>query len=498
MKKLCVLFAAVLFAAAAFHEAPTHVSAKSDKFHRSSRPIPNRYIVVLDPNQDFRSDPDGTIADLNKNYPGEIDHVFSSALNGYSVQMPPGLAMQLSADPRVKYVEEDSLVDLQSTETGATWGISRIDQRSFIAPLDTNYYYNASGAGVSVYVIDTGVLTTHPDFGGRAVDAFDAYHDGGDMTVCNGHGTHVAGTIGSNTYGVAKSAMIYSVKVYPCDTAITGSMSAILSGIDWVNRHAVHPAVANMSMSGAASQTLDDAVRSSIATGITYVVSAGNNNDNACNYSPARTAEAITVGATDERDYRSSISNYGRCVDIFAPGEYITSLSNKPDSPTFIMSGTSTSSPHIAGIAALYLEQHPTAAPTEVQSTIVGNATPGVVTDVGTNSPNLFAYSLFPASTTGCGGTDYNGSLSSSGAADYQSSSNGFNGGSGRYQANLSIPAGSSFSLSLEKKGGGNRWSAVASSTTGSILYKGKSGTYRWKVMDVAGSGTYSLCAMTP
>ena len=500
MKKLCALCAAVLLAAVAFHNPAAHVQAKSDKFHKSSRPIPNRYIVVLDPNQDFRSDPDGTIEDLNKQFPGSIGHVFSSAINGYSVEMPRGLAVQLSDDPRVKYVEEDSVVDIQATETNATWGISRIDQRSFIAPQDTNYTYNTTGSAVSVYVIDTGVLTSHPDFGGRAVDAFDVYHDGGDMTQCNGHGTHVAGTIGSNTYGVAKGAMIYSVKVYPCDTSISGSMSDILSGIDWVTRHAVHPAVANMSMAGSPSQTLDDAVKNSIATGITYVVSAGNYSDDACKYSPARLPEAITVAATDERDYRSSISNYGACVDIFAPGEYITSLSNHVDSSTFIMSGTSTSSPHVAGVAALYLEAYPSASPQEVSNAIVNNGTAGVVIDAGTRSPNLFLYSTFMTigGSPSCGGTSYSGSLSSPGKMDYQSSSAGFSGNGGLYSGSVNMPQGAVFSITLQKQSK-KSWSTVATSASGQpISYQGRNGTYRWRVADVSGSGSYALCAVNP
>lgn len=507
MKKLCVVFAAVLFATAAFHNAPTHVSAKGEKYRTSARPVPNSYIVVLDNSLDFQYDPDGTIDGLNKQFPGSIKQIYKDALSGYSVTMPPGLARQLSDDPRVKYVEEDSEVEMQGTESNATWGLGRIDQRNFLYPLDTDYNYTATGAGVNVYVIDTGVTTTHPDFNGRVVNAFDVYHDAGDMTQCNGHGTHVAGTIGSTTYGVAKSTMIYSVKVYPCDMSRIGSMSDILSGVDWVTRHAVHPAVANMSLGGSSSQTLDDAVQSSIATGITYVLAAGNYSDDACKYSPADVANAITVGSTDQRDYRDSISNFGSCVDVFAPGVQITSTWNQTDTTTFVMSGTSTAAPHVAGIAALYLEQHPAASPAEVQSAVVANATTGIVGNAGSRSPNLLSYSLFgampppppppPPPTTGCDGSLYNGSLTGAGAADYLSSSNGFVGNGGRYKGDVTIPAGASFMLTLEKKGG-NKWSAVASSATGSILYKGKSGTYRWKVADVSGSGAYSLCTWTP
>jgi len=501
MKKLCTLVLTLAAAATVFYVSPT-TSAKSEKFHRSDRPISNRYIVVLDDAvENLIKDNQQRASELTADHSGLIHDVYSTAVSGYSVEMSEKEAIQLSDDPRVKYVEEDSVVELQSTESNATWGISRIDQRTFIAPMDSNYNYNTTGAGVSVYVLDTGVLVSHPDFGGRAVDAFDVYHDGGDMTRCNGHGTHVAGTIASTTYGVAKSARIYSVKVYPCDTSKTGSMSDILSGIDWVTRNAVHPAVANMSISGAVSQTLDDAVKNSSATGITYVISAGNYNDDACKYSPSRLPEAITVGSTDERDYRSSISNYGACVDLFAPGELITSLSNHTDSPTFVMSGTSTSAPHVAGVAALYLESMPVASPQQVRDAIVSNATSGAVFDSGTRSPNLFLYSTFMTTggnTTSCNGTAYAGSLSVPGTMNYHSSSNGFNGGTGAYNASLNVPAGAAFTLTLQKQSK-RTWSEVVS-TNGlqPISYRGKSGVYRWRVSDVTGSGSYALCTATP
>jgi subtilisin family serine protease len=499
MKKMCLIFLAA--AAASIYLLPAHTAARSDKFKRSSRPVAGSYIVVLNEDSpELKSDVPSAVGQLNREFPGNVRHTYDAALRGYSVEMTEQQAIALSDDRRVKYVEEDGAVDVQSTQSNATWGISRIDQRTRSAPQDTNYNYNTTGAGVSVYVIDTGVLISHPDFGGRAVDAFDVYRDGGDMTRCNGHGTHVAGTIGSNTYGVAKSVMIYSVKVYPCDTSRTGSMSDILSGIDWVTRNAAHPAVANMSMAGAVSQTLDDAVRSSSATGITYVVSAGNYNDDACRYSPARTPEAITVASTDERDYRSSISNYGACVDIFAPGEFITSLSNHLDSPTFIMSGTSTSSPHIAGVAALFLESNPAATPQQVSDAIVSNGSHDSIVDVGNRSPTLFVYSLFMSGgeTPPCAGTSYSGVLSTPGSMSYQSSSAGFDGNNGRYTAIVSAPLGAVFSLALQKKSK-RSWTTVTTSDTGQpINYQGRKGVYRWRIADVAGSGSYSLCAITP
>jgi len=497
MKRSCVLLAALFAISSFIAHAPTAAAARSDKFRRSERPVKGQYIVVL--NDSIKSDAVREVSvALGNQYGGNTLGTFDTALHGFVMQMSEEDALRLSDDSNIKYVEEDGEIEIQTTQTGATWGISRIDQRSFIAPQDSNYNYNATGSGVSVYVLDTGVLTSHPDFGGRAIDAFDVYNDGRDMTRCNGHGTHVAGTIGSNTYGVAKNVTIYSVKVYPCDTSRTGTMSDILSGIDWVTRNAVRPAVANMSMAGAASQALDDAVTASSATGITYVVSAGNFNDNACNHSPARTAAAITVGSTDERDYRSSISSYGPCLDVFAPGEFITSLSNHLDTPTFIMSGTSTSSPHVAGIAALYLEQHPAAAPAEVQGAIVNGSTPAVVTDVGPNSPNLFAYSIFDYEAPICRGTTFNGSIRQISGVDYQSSRSGFAGLIGVYSGTVQSSGMGTFSLALELKQK-NRWIQLASAGEGqSLLYEGRRGTYRWRISSVSRTGNYSLCASVP
>src|SRR5437773_1480594 len=317
MKKLCMLCVALLAAAVFFHSAPTQSSAKTEKFLRSSQPVPDRYIVVLNKDaSESGTDKGDTIAALNREFPGSVKNIYSSAISGYSVEMTEDQAKLLSEDPRVKYVEEDGVVLVQATQASATWGISRIDQRDWVYPLDTNYDYNATGAGVSVYVIDTGILTTHPDFGGRAVNAFDAYHDGTLFSDCNGHGTHVAGTIGSATYGVAKNVTLYSVKVFPCWGS--GTMSDVIAGVDWVTRHANHPSVANMSLAGPYSSALEDAVQKSIDSGITYVVAAGNYGSDACNYSPAHLGSAITVGSTDQRDYRDSISDYGPCVDIFA------------------------------------------------------------------------------------------------------------------------------------------------------------------------------------
>lgn len=502
MKKLAIVCIALCAGAIALTISPVKSSGKNDKFFKTGRAIPNRYIVVLNDNIDPASN-FVSVGDLSRKYPGRVDKVFTYALNGYAVEMSEDEALKLSDDPRVKYVEEDAEIVAQETQTDATWGISRIDQRSFASPIDTNYNYQATGAGVNVYVVDTGVLVTHPDFGGRAVDAFDAYNENIDISQCNGHGTHVAGTIGSNTYGVAKNVTLYSVKVFPCYG--NSSSASVIAGIDWINRNASPPAVVNMSLAGTASSTLDQAVKNSINQGFTYVVAAGNYSTDACGYSPADVAGAITVGATHTSDSRDETTNYGRCVDVFAPGVAIKSTWNQYPLPypTFIMAGTSTASPHVAGVAALYLQNHPTASPSEVSRAIVSNATPGAVYNPGTGSPNLLLFSQFDSGPppAGCAGTGFTGSLPGSGSVDFQSSSAGFPGRSGRYSGTLRVPAGAAFSLGLEKKVK-IRWSTVASSSGGptdqTINYNGKTGTYRWTITSALGSGSYSLCTENP
>lgn len=500
MKKLCVLTAALFAVAVFFTVAPTKTAGKNDKYLRSSRAIPNRFIVVL---QDQSVDPsfkdaETSISELNSRFPGAIDKVYSSAISGYSVEMSSAAAQLLSQDPRVKYVEEDGEVQAEDTEYNATWGLDRIDQH--LMPMDTTYNYSRHGNGVHVYVIDAGILTTHSEFQGRADSSVDFVRDNVPLDQCNGHGTSVAGIVGSATYGVAKNVNLHSVRVLGCNGY--GLVSDVLQGIDWVTRRAVRPAVANMSLGGGSSTAMNDAVGSSIASGITYVVAAGNETDNACNHSPANMSDAITVGASTRLDERLYNTNFGPCVDVFAPGLGVETTGVQSQYPVVFVSGTSFSSPYVAGAAALYLETHPTASPAEVQSAIVANATPGVLYNLGDGSPNLLLYSVFDEGGGGtCSGTTFGGTLSGTGSADFQSSSVGFAGRGGRYSGNLQIPNGMLFSLALEKKQK-TRWSAVATSSgnTGeqTISYNGKSGTYRWKITSVLGTGNYSLCAATP
>src|SRR5918912_2292976 len=320
-------------------------------------------------------------------YGGKAERVFRHALNGYAAEMSEEQAAALSEDPRVAFVEEDGLVYASTTQSGATWGLDRIDQRNL--PLSGTYTYNWTGSGVRAYIIDTGIRTTHTQFGGRASAVFDAF--GGNGQDCNGHGTHVAGTIGGSTYGVAKSALLRAVRVLNCSGS--GSTSGVISGVDWVTSNHINPAVANMSLGGGASSALDTSVNNLANSGVPIAVAAGNSNADACNTSPARAANAITVGATTTSDSRASFSNFGPCLDIFAPGQGILSAWITSTTSTATLSGTSMASPHVAGVAALYKQFSPGASASTVRKAIVNNATTNGISGAGTGSPNRLLYS---------------------------------------------------------------------------------------------------------
>ena len=358
----------------------------------TSTTIPDHYIVV------FRGDvgdPGRLAAELVARHAGTLGHTYEHALKGFSAVIPASSLEALRADPSVEYIEADQVARIVAVQSPATWGLDRVDQRDL--PLSNSYTYNVNGAGVNVYIIDTGIRTTHTEFGGRAVGAFGAVNDGNGTNDCNGHGTHVSGTAGGSTYGVAKSVSLYAVRVLDCSGS--GTYADVIAGVDWVTANHINPAVANMSLGGPASAAVDQAVTNSINSGVTYAIAAGNDNLTACNQSPARTPLAITVGSTTSTDARSSFSNFGTCVDIFAPGSAITSAWNTSDVATNVISGTSMASPHVAGAAALYLSANPTATPAAVATALTGNATTGKVTNPGTGSPNRLLYTAFIGGT---------------------------------------------------------------------------------------------------
>lgn len=325
----------------------------------------------------------------------EARMVFSQVLQGGVYDMTSAEAEELSLNPNVAYIEKDQVVSINATtQSNATWGLDRIDQTSL--PLNQTYNYEGNGSGVNVYVIDTGVRNTHEQFGGRSVSGFDFIDNDSDSSDCNGHGTHVAGTIAGSTYGVAKGAKIYGVRVLDCEGS--GTTSGVIAGVEWVTAQHKKPAVANMSLGGGTSQALDDAVKASIKAGVTYAVAAGNSNVSACNSSPSRVAEAITVGSSTSGDSRSDFSNYGTCVSVFAPGSDITSAWYNSNSATKKISGTSMASPHVAGVAALYLASNASSTPAQVKAALLAGSVSGKVSDVK-GSPNLLINTGFLAAS---------------------------------------------------------------------------------------------------
>ena len=394
MKKLFFLsvLASILLTAAGLH--PDSSQAKAGKLILKENGIPNQYIVVL--NQDVvgkdlaQPTVESNARYLASLYGGNVKKVFSSAIEGFTSEMSAEQAKLLSREQSVLVVEQDAPISIQSTQLAPQWNLDRIDQRNM--PLDSSYNYTATGNGVHAYIIDTGIWPTHVEFGGRASVAYDNVGDGQNGVDCNGHGTHVAGIIGAATWGVAKNVYLHGVRVLPCSG--NGQISNLIDGIDWVTQHHQNPAVANISAAAmGTSPSLETALTNSINSGVTYSVAAGNNAMDACNFTPARTPAALTVGGSDEFDLRARYSNYGTCIDLFAPGNLIVSTWAGSDTATNNLSGTSMSAPMVAGVAALYLENNPTAGPSAVAQAIMSSATNGVLTTNDTTSPNKLLYS---------------------------------------------------------------------------------------------------------
>lgn len=465
--------------------------------------IPGQYIAVLSEGSAAANaamsaqGADGLLDSLGLSSEGvEIQNIYSQALQGFSAQLSAQALEQLRANPTVKYVEQDIRMYANGTESNATWGLDRVDQRDL--PFNNTYNYAEDGTGVLAFVLDSGVRISHQEFGGRAIWGTNTTGDGVNAD-CQGHGTHVAGTVAGATKGVAQNVRLVSVKVLGCDGA--GSNSAIIAGMDWTVNYGSGRKVLNMSLGPrirATSQAFTDAVNRLYNRNIITVVAGGNSNDDSCYYSPADAPNAITVGATDRYDRRSDFSNYGTCVDIFAPGSDIVSAGYSSDTSYATKSGTSMAAPHTAGAVALLLQKYPTESAAQITARLLNNATSGKISDV-MGSPNRLLFTgasstTAPAPTNPEPGSTFTGYVSQGGSS-FQPGVNGVQ-TSGTLIAELSGPVGTDFDLYLQRLSNGT-WVDVAKSenagSTERISYNAAAGTYRLEVYGYSGSGSYTL-----
>ncbi len=340
--------------------------------------VPGRYIVVFNDDVD---EPETKARDKAQRKNARVHYTYGAAIKGFAAELSDDAVAELRKDADVAWIEQDEIVSIEATQTGATWGIDRIDQRNL--PLSGTYTYNATGAGVRVYIIDTGIRTTHNQFGGRASTVYGS-------ADCHGHGTHVAGTVGGSTYGVAKGVFLRGVRVLGCTGS--GSTSGIIAGMDWVRVNHIKPAVANMSLGGGFSSSLNAAANNLSNAGVFVAVAAGNSNANACNFSPASAANVTSVMSSTSSDAKSSFSNFGSCAHVYAPGSSITSAWVTSNTATNTISGTSMASPHVAGVAALYKATFGDASSATIRTWIINNATTGVISGNPSGTANRLLY----------------------------------------------------------------------------------------------------------
>ena len=498
--------------------SPASAAQPTGSILAAPNPVAGSYIVVLKDAQASAPGVNNKAFDLAKQYGGSVKLTYTAALRGFSVSMNEAAAKRLAANPAVAYVQQDGVATIKDTQQNPTWGIDRVDQRDL--PLSNSYTYANDGSSVTAYILDTGIDMRHTEFEGRATSGRDFIDNDSDASDCQGHGTHVAGTVGSKTYGVAKKVKLVSVRVLNCQGS--GQWSQIIGGVDWVAQNARKPAVANLSLGGGATSSLDDAIVRLINSGVTTAVAAGNEGQNACNVSPARVPAAITVAASDRNDrrsiYSSGSSNYGTCVDIFGPGSNV--LSTRNGGGTQEMGGTSMATPHVAGAAALYLHANPNSTNQQVRDALVTNSTPNKITDVQ-GSPNRLLYTGFiggggPDPDPTCSAVSNNNTLAIPDNGTAVSNNVTVANCSGNGSANASVkvaithsyvgdlvvdliaPDGTSYNL--KKAGGGKGNGGLDETYTVDLSGEARNGTWKLQVADVwrYDSGSLTSWTLTP